>query len=308
MKNFGYTLTGSGNIALMLDNKPFTIDSSHQNYTQIRESLRNFSKVGKVATIKSLRSLVDIPHSICTYAQNQVEIVNGQVFYNGAPLHNFAATRLLEMQRGGDDYTALGNFLNKIMANPSDNTRESAYAFLEKGGFPLTEDGDFLAYKKINRGDWTDKHTGTISNKIGTTVKMDRSKVVDDPGTDCSYGLHVGNLEFVQRFGDNDDRIVIVKVNPGNVVSVPNAYEVGKVRVCEYQVVAELNAEATASFHDGTDILGLRRVQKRDELGRFVSAFADDFDAESDEDDEDSDEGCRSGSGPKRNSRGQFCR
>jgi hypothetical protein len=119
---------------------------------------------------------------------------------------------------------------------------------LEHENLPITEDGCFLAYKAINR-DYTDKYTGTISNKVGDKVKMPYEEVTADPTMHCSSGLHCGSIEYVRCYGNfktdengehTGDRLVTVKVNPNAVVSVPEDSDRQKVRVYRYVVHEEI--------------------------------------------------------------------
>jgi hypothetical protein len=119
---------------------------------------------------------------------------------------------------------------------------------LEHENLPITEDGCFLAYKAINR-DYTDKYTGTISNKVGDKVKMPYEEVTADPTKHCSSGLHCGSIEYVRNYGNfktdennehTGDRLVTVKVNPSAVVSVPEDSDRQKVRVYRYVVHEEI--------------------------------------------------------------------
>lgn len=56
--------------------------------------------------------------------------------------------------------------------------------------------------------------------------------------------VHVGSLEYVRGFAcgygeEGGDRIIIVKTNPADVVSVPHDCEYQKVRTAKYTVVSE---------------------------------------------------------------------
>jgi len=74
---------------------------------------------------------------------------------------------------------------------------------------------------------------------IGDAPTMQRHNVDDDANVGCSYGFHVGSLEYVRDFASGNDRIVIVEVSPADIVSVPHDCAHMKVRVCRYKVVAE---------------------------------------------------------------------
>jgi hypothetical protein len=128
--------------------------------------------------------------------------------------------------------------MENLDANPSYRARNELVGFLDACELPITDDGCFMAYKKI-RANFTDVHTGTFDNSPGTTVKMNRRDVNEDPTQACSAGLHVCSYSYLSHF--SGDRIVSVKVNPRDCVAVPRDYSAAKMRVCEYTVIAELD-------------------------------------------------------------------
>jgi len=129
-------------------------------------------------------------------------------------------------------------FWKRVRNNPSHRSVNQLFSFLEHANIPLDKDGFVIAYKAV-RGDFYDKHTGTISNKPGKRIKFPRNKVSDDPHVTCHEGLHVGALEYAQLFMDKakGDQLIVVKVDPQHVVSVPVDEKCMKMRVCEYQVM-----------------------------------------------------------------------
>ena len=137
----------------------------------------------------------------------------------------------------------MANFIEKLMTNPSSRAIEELLQFVEFGKLPLHPDGDFLAYKKVD-GNYKDIYTGKMDNSIGTVVQVPRSAVDDDPKQTCSYGLHVCSYEYLRHYGSDDlggsVRIVLCKINPRDVVAVPEDYNNTKMRVCRYDVVDEL--------------------------------------------------------------------
>jgi len=139
-------------------------------------------------------------------------------------------------------------FLENLMQNPSARGVSETYWFLENYGLPITDDGCFLAYKAV-RSDYTDIYSGKFLNSVGSVVSMPRNMVDDNYGVDCSKGLHVGALDYVVGYGHfvkgevrsaNGNRLLIVKVNPKDVVSVPKYEGHTKMRVCEYTVASEI--------------------------------------------------------------------
>jgi hypothetical protein len=182
------------------------------------------------------------------------------------------------------------------MENPSMQSQKELYDFLEHENLAVTSDGYFLAYKAV-RSDFKDKYRGVFDNSVGKVCEMTRSKVDDDRGRGCSNGLHAGALNYVAGYGslENGDRIVIVKINPKDVVSVPSDCNYEKLRTCRYEVVAEYAGELLKplysenfSYDDNNDEDNDDHLTDEDYWSQFDDSdeddYEDDFDDEEDED------------------------
>ena len=66
---------------------------------------------------------------------------------------------------------------------------------------------------------------------------MARNKVCDNAENGCSYGFHAGSLEYAKGYG-NGGNLMVVEINPADVVSVPNDCDCQKLRTCKYKVAA----------------------------------------------------------------------
>lgn len=242
MNQVAFIKTGDGNITLILNAKNYSIGTSHPNYNQIVEALKG-------RDYDRLENLIDIPAAITqnmgVQTGGNVVVRNGQVFYRDMPMHNTVTERILDFIREGLPYEPLVRFLENLMANPMPIAVAELFDFLENTSsgrkqFPITDDGCFIGYKGI-RNDWMDCHTGTIDNSIGKRPNMDRSKVDPDRRNECSQGLHVGTIDYAKGFGQ---RTVLVKVNPKDCIAVPKDHNCSKLRVCEYEVIAEAPKES----------------------------------------------------------------
>lgn len=192
------------------------------------------------AEVKSLFSLAE---AVKTFSLGSVTIEGNDVKFKGEVIKNSVADRILKFMSAGLPWQPLAKFLENLMANPSRRAVEYLYNFLEYENLAITEDGHFLAYKAV-RNNYLDKHSGKFLNLPGTVLSMERNQVCDDPDLGCSYGFHVGSLEYVRDFAcgygsEGGDRILIVKVNPADVVSVPHDCAYQKVRTAKYLVVSE---------------------------------------------------------------------
>lgn len=132
---------------------------------------------------------------------------------------------------------AYHKFLSKLKENPRKYIEEELYAFLESGNFPIADDGDFYAFKKIT-SDYKDDRTRTMDNRPGKYVKMNRKDVCDNRNETCSTGLHFAAMEYAKSY--SGEKLVILKINPEDVVSIPNDYDNQKGRCCKYKVICEL--------------------------------------------------------------------
>jgi hypothetical protein len=226
-----------GNLTLILNNKAHQVLPDHINYRLILEAL-------PTATNDELTELVDIEKAVANFSDGLVEVKNGKVFYQGEEVHGSISKRILEFMSKGLPFQPLVNFLNNLMENPSMQSQKELYDFLEHELLPITEDGCFLAYKAV-RSDFMDKYAGKFDNHVGKVCEMQRAKVDDNRSVGCSQGLHAGALNYVAGYGNIDagDRIVIVKIHPRDVVSVPSDCNHEKLRTCRYEVVGEYQGE-----------------------------------------------------------------
>lgn len=226
-----------GNLTVILKNKAHQVIPDHTNYKLILEAL-------PTATEDELLELVDIEKAVATFSDGQVSIVNGKVMFEGEEVHGSISKRIIEFMSKGLPFQPLVKFLENLMENPSMQSQQELYDFLEHENLPITEDGCFLAYKAVN-SDFRDKWKGTFDNKVGQVCEMRRAKVDDNRGRGCSAGLHAGALNYVAEYGNVDagDNIVIVKINPEDVVSVPSDCNCEKLRTCKYEVVGLYQGE-----------------------------------------------------------------
>jgi hypothetical protein len=167
-----------------------------------------------------------------------VGIKAGVITYKGEAVHNTLTDRMLDMLDEGWDLAPMAKFLSNLMENPSMRAVNELYGFLEAGTLPITEDGYFLAYKAV-RHDFKDIHSGTMDNSVGKVVSMPRNQVDDDKDRTCSYGLHFCSVDYLKSFARQDGHVVILKINPKDVVSIPSDYNNTKGRCSRYEVIGE---------------------------------------------------------------------
>ena len=269
-----------GNLTVILKNKAHQVIPDHTNYKLILEAL-------PTATEDELLELVDIEKAVATFSQGQVSIQNGKVMFEGEEVHGSISKRILEFMSKGLPFEPLVKFLENLMENPSMQSQQELYDFLEHENLPVTEDGCFLAYKAV-RKDFKDKWQGVFDNSVGQVCEMRRAKVDDNRGRGCSAGLHAGALNYVANYGSVDagDNIVIVKINPQDVVSVPSDCNCEKLRTCKYEVVGLYQGELPKPLYKAE--FEADSYVDEDEASTVYDEYDDDY-WDQFEDDDDSD-------------------
>lgn len=217
-------------LTVFIDGKLYTVFSGDAEWSDAV----HYAKHG---AWMSFKVLADKAEQVRKYAQGKLEVRDGAVYYQGRILDNALTKRILRMQAEGFPIDPLVKFAGNLYQNPSHASVTQLYTFLEANDQPITEDGCFMAYKRV-RDDYRDVFSGKFLNTVGAVIKMPRNEVVDDPEQTCSSGLHVASLPYLAHY--SGERLLAVKVNPRDVVSVPTDYQNSKMRVCEYEVVAEL--------------------------------------------------------------------
>lgn len=237
--SYPYIIQGK-NIVVVIDNNPHTITTSHIGYERIKEAI-------KANDWDTVKDIIEPKKVVINYGAGNVAIQGEKLYWKDEELHTTLAARLIEMYQDGFPIEPMVAFMENLMLNPSKRAVTELYGFLEKGNLPITPDGHFLAYKKV-RKDYLDIHSGTMDNSVGQTVEMERNKVDDDKDRTCSTGLHFCSLAYLDHFGGSDSRLMVLKINPRDVVSIPSDYHDTKGRACRYEVIDEIGGAPEEAF------------------------------------------------------------
>jgi hypothetical protein len=182
----------------------------------------------------------------------RVTLVDGKVFFNGEETHTSLAQAIVRYWSEGRDYGGLVRFMERLALNPSENSRNELWTWVERQGLAVDKDGRFLGFKAVNHRTAGDefpyesqgsgtafvdgvKFVGRIPNKVGAVLTMPRKDVDENSRVDCSNGLHVGTHGYATSFGP--PVLLEVAVAPEDVVSVP-LYDHNKLRCARYEVIA----------------------------------------------------------------------
>ena len=198
--------------------------------------------------------------------------INGNHFkFKGVDIPEKIGNRIVQFATMGLDHEPLERFIEKLLLNPSKRAVDELFTFLDNKYLPITENGNFLAYKGLDMNYYSihsgvselikgKTMNGKIFNGVGEEIEMIRNQVDDDKTNGCSHGLHAGSMEYAREFAQG--KCVIVEINPKDVVSIPEDCSFQKLRTCRYKVVGEFEAPlydplADSNFDDPFDDDGL---------------------------------------------------
>ena len=249
-----YIINNSG-IVLFIDNKPLKFERGSMQYAKILEKF-DLPEAEQDAAIREV-----IQKTSPNAEKNGFKISPESVSYLGEELPQSLADKVRAIHEEGLPLSLFEKFWQNLQLNPSASSVRELYEFLSYKELPLTEDGCFLAYKGLDSNFWSisgnkvtkvingqTNKSGNIFNGVGEKIEVRRWDVDDNRTNHCSFGLHVGSLDYARGFAQGT--VVVVKINPKDVVSVPNDYNCQKCRVSAYEVVSIFEQEITAPVVD----------------------------------------------------------
>jgi hypothetical protein len=282
------TYQGTANtLTVYVDGRPYHLQSGTIQYNQVKQALLD-GRLDEVPTLLAPGGALQ------RYLGSEYVTDGTTISFRGAVLPEQLNARIFAMANEGLDPSPLLRFYERLDQNPSFRARTELFTFIKHLDIAIEPDGTFLGYKKVN-DNYTDCHSGTFHNTPGTVHEMPRNQVNDDADQTCSYGFHVGALEYARdNFHAGRGNIMICRVDPKDVVSIPSDYDGQKLRTCKYEVVGEWNGQDQMSLVDSPDLdegdVGLQdvfadgdRIDADDDLDEGDD-FDDDLDADEDDD------------------------
>lgn len=228
-------------LTFYVEGQPYSVDRSAPAYPELRDMIQ--TEDPDIAKLISLTNPVEAIRSAVLEAEADylprglISVTRSSVTYNGTPLHGVIVDRIFDLMSEGFNIQPMVRFLENLMTNPTDFARDEMYLWLETSDLPITEDGHFLAYKSV-RSDFKSHHGGVVDNTPGTIVEMPRQEVDKDRNNTCSTGLHFCSKSYLSSaYNLNDGVIVLLKINPADVVSIPSDYGNSKGRAWKYEVL-----------------------------------------------------------------------
>ena len=222
-------------------------DHTHPEYDNLRACVMEGQQ-------DEFLELIDTASVIEDWSEGNFEMRDGFLFYEDEQVASQPTQRICDLVKGGHDHKPMLAYLDRLYQNVSNRAVTESYDWCSHKGLPITPDGHLVGYKgvgiyrgentvdKMGRpledGDLVDKHTGkSFRNNVADECSMNRRRVSDDCTQGCASGLHVGTYEYASSWAGNDGKVVLVKFDPADIVSVPTDCEFQKMRVSNYTVI-----------------------------------------------------------------------
>jgi len=262
------TITGN-RITCVIDGRFRSFSMASDQGQKLAEALKRVPQ-----DIDEIRKLGDVASYISAMSFGRVEVDDRDRLRLDGEIVDFGMTsHFLRVLREGFDIDPLVKFIENLAENPEPDLKEDMFAFLQQGNLPFTEDGCFLAFKRVN-DDYLDFHSRTVHYPIGGLVEMPRENCAKHRSA-CGTGLHVCYFDYLPCFHGGAGRILICKVNPRNVTDIPAGGTHHKLKCCSLEVVGEIpEDDARAHFTSAVD----KRYEPKKEEPETPVTDADDSD------------------------------
>lgn len=232
-------------LQVVVDGQPFSLDSTHPTFARLKNAIKK-RKWGLVP------KLVTLAQSLTFDTHGDVSVIKGVVYYKGKQVESSLTQRIVAMIKKGQPVKHMLHFMDNLYKNQSKTAISEFYDWLLNNDLPITDNGCFLAYKSVN-DNYTDTHSGTVSNKPGQVIMMPRKLTQNDYNTQCATGFHVCS----KQYGIYGSKVMAVMVNPKDVISAVS----GKMRVTKYEVLMELGRKYTDFTEDVFKEKGIASIE-----------------------------------------------
>lgn len=265
-----YLLTNES-VVMFLNGKPTKVSKESAAYAKIIKAL-NLPAAEQEAAVLDILAESNPNRDI----EKSGFVIDGEnVSYKGENLPRPLAQKILSLIKENLPVTLFEKFWENLKLNPSRTSVTELYDFLSYKELPITDDGCFIAYRGLRsdfysvRGNLETKvlkgkvnKDGQIYNGVGEEIEIERNSCDDNRENNCSLGCHAGSFDYSKDWSQG--KLVAVKINPKDVVSVPKDYDCQKLRCCAYTVIAEVTDELNVAATDEKGLPVVNEVFKKE--------------------------------------------
>jgi predicted DNA-binding transcriptional regulator YafY len=286
-KIFNSVSEGAGATVIFSDGTIQQISQDNANYGRVVNTLTStpVDAIDEEALLALIIPALTVGKSLNRLSE-RVAFDGTNVLFDGDVVNDAISDHILRIVKEGgsaDSYKALVAFMEKLYTNPSEESRNSLYDFIVRHNITIDHDGDFYAYKGVKADSGSIREgfgivdgvsmNGSLPNKPGSVLEIPRSKVNADNAVGCGTGLHAGTYNYASGWAQG--LLLLVKINPRDVVSVPSCSSFQKLRTCRYKVVSQTihqTQTTTATVNAVTDLNSINNLTKLTEKGDKVPA------------------------------------
>ena len=238
----------------------FVLNSRHRSYHLKSQQGQDLVALlrAEPQDIERIGELSDIITFIAKQSNGRVTVDDcDRLRLDGKLIDYGLSGRMAQIVESGVPFDALSRFIEKVSENPDKSVAEDLYRFMEKGGIPLTPEGNILVFKKVDPNyysyasgqtvaratlaDGTVKEmTGKVLYPVGGVVEMDRADCDPNRTRTCSRGLHGCSPEYLNFWYKQAGIVLIGEVDPKDVTAIPADHDDQKLRCCRMKVVGEV--------------------------------------------------------------------
>ncbi|HIE85138.1 MAG TPA: hypothetical protein EYQ00_15435 [Dehalococcoidia bacterium] len=246
---------------VVVDNQSHQFDHTHPEYEGLVECV-------KTGDAEAFAELLEIGTVIENWSEGNFEFRDGFLYYEDEQVASQPTDRIIQLIKNGWDKMPMLAYLDRLYQNISNRAVMESYDWCSHRGLPITPDGYLVGYKGVgvyngkdktdkmgrplSTGDLVDKWSNSIRNNIADEVSMNRRKVSDNCNEGCSAGLHVGTYEYACGWAGSEGKVVLVRFDPSDIVSVPTDCEYQKMRVSRYTVIGVARDIIEEEVYDDT--------------------------------------------------------
>lgn len=221
-------------------------NSSNPDYKRVKELAKNDDWIAieilhnKPKAI--LNSEVKVNDDSITITNKKGETTNVAVDENSDTLLKFI--KLLRSKGVIDSrIDEIKPFLVKMFQNTFIDAVEEIYDFCTAMDFEITKDGNILAYKAVNEDLSSFWDNGKTKHVIGEYTEVEN--FCTDRNIPCAQGLHFCAKKYADMNYYGNNKIIVVEVDPRDIVSIPIDHANLKGRCRKYKTVGVLGKNGT---------------------------------------------------------------
>lgn len=165
MSSLSYLL-GRERLTVVIGKRSITIAKSDTVLIEkVMRVIKKYNETKQKNWILVLEELLFPAKALQRLSDNRFMFDGNSVFLTGTtvPMPQLLGERVLEFIDKGYPLEAMINFWKNCLLNPSENSRQSLYNFIEHNGITITNTGYMILYKGVKEAQGkTLKHSGTI--------------------------------------------------------------------------------------------------------------------------------------------------